>query len=450
MKRFILAAAVVGAVAAGQVQADVLRLKDGTAIEGDVKRSDGGWVVTLADGGTVTVAGESVKVIEAGATGASGPMAGLASLRRSTEHGTEVGPIIERFERFVGQFPGTPAAEEAKKDLAVWRERRERDLVRVGKAWVTRGERERVQQAALELATQARQMIKEGKWKEAGELVDQSLETDPQGATALYLRALIEYQAGQFVAARKDLEAVKGVAPNHGPTLNNLGVITARQNRFGEAMSYFEQAMKASPVDRTIVDNTAEALHALAEDPQQRVQRALAQRVTATFDEQEPKLQARMKEQGMNRWGATWVNDQELERLNEAQRQINEKVAAIQAEFDATQQLIAGIDQRIAGNEATLRQLESNSYRQDLYTGRILVVPLPPVYDEIQRDIALQRAARQQALGKIDGLRAQARSVERQLPVPKYTGTLQVVGADGAPVVLAPPAEEVAATRPGG
>jgi hypothetical protein len=42
--------------------------------------------------------------------------------------------------------------------------------------------------------------------------------------------------------------------------------------------------------------------------------------------------------------------------------------------------------------------------------------------------------------------------LQQELPIPKYTGALEVVGADGAPVVLSPPAttEAAATTKPGG
>ena len=448
MKRIVLLTAALVGTAGALASGDVLRLKDGTAIEGDVKRVEGMWVVTLPDGGSVMVASESVRSIEAGAKG--DPTGGLASLRRSTELATEPGPVIERYQRFIGQFPGTPIAEQAKKDLAVWQERQEKEMVRVGNQWVTKGERQQLQQEALQLANDARQQIKDGRWDEAGKLIDKALVIEPSNATALYLRGLIHYQSGQFVAARKDLEAVKAVAPAHGPTLNNLGVITARQNRFGEAISYFEQAMRAAPVDRAVLDNTAEALHALAGDAgQPRVQRQLAQRVQSAFNEQDPKLAERMKqEQGLNRWGATWVSDAQLEQLNEAQRQINERVTAVQAEFDQTQQTIASIDQRVAANEASLRQLEANAYRQDLLTGQFILQPLPPIYDELQRDIANMRVSRGQAVARLDALRRQAQSIERTLPVAKYTGTLQVVGADGAPIILAPAEAQANATRP--
>lgn len=421
----------------GAASADVLRLKDGTSIEGDVKKGEAGWVVTLPGGQTTTVSADQVKSIEAAAKGGD-DMAGLASLRRSTENATDAQPVIDKYNRFIGQSAGTPAADEAKKDLAVWQSRLDRGLVRVGTRWVTREERSQLQLNAVQIADRARQQMKDGRWTDAEASLADALAADPNSPTALYLRALLAYQSGQFVAARKDLEAVKASTPNHGPTLNNLGVIAVRQNRMGEAVNYFDQAMRVTPLDRTVMDNVAEMLHALSEEaPRPNVQRALLQRATALFQEQETKLIAKMKEQGLNRWGATWVNDADYARLKEAQKKIQEKMTAMQNEFDTTQRLIAGIDDRIAADESTLRQLESQSFRQDL-NGFLVQFPLPPVYYDIQRDIQTQMAARQQAAAKLDSLRQQAKTIQRELPVPMYTGTLQMAGPDGAPIVIAP------------
>lgn len=434
MKSRIVAALAV-AVTSG-VYADVLHLKDGSTIEGDVKKADAGWVITLPDGQTTTVSNSNVRSIEAGSSLQPGePAAGLASLRRSTESSVNPKSVVERYKRFIAQYSGTPVENEAKNDLALWQDRLDRGLVRIGHLWVSKEDREQIEQHSLQLADQARQKIKQGHWHDAEGLLAEALDANPNSATALYLRALIEYQSGQFVAARKDLETVKLICPDHGPTLNNLGVITARQNRYGESISYFDQAMRSAPF-RTAVDNAAEALHAL-NDPSRgiNVQKALAQRAATIFEEQNAKLTAQMKEHGLNRWGAKWVTDADLKKLQDAQKEIDDRVAALRADYENTQQQIATIDQRIAGDEASLRQMESDTYRWDIH-GSLAVIPLPPAYADVQHEEQSLRTSRQQALAKLDGLKQQAKTLQRQLPVPKYTGTLQMVGADGAPIVL--------------
>ncbi|HZZ43109.1 MAG TPA: hypothetical protein VFE58_09235 [Tepidisphaeraceae bacterium] len=439
MKRFALLVAMAAITLPESANfADILHLKDGQIIEGDVKKDDSNWIVTLANGQTTTVSSDNVRSIEAGASDDSNAsLAGLASLRRSAAEQSDAQQVVDRYNRFIVQYPGTAASDQAKQDIIVWQDRLNRDLVRVGKSWVTKQDRGRIQQDGLQFADRARQQMKDGRVKEAEGLIAQALSLDPQNATALYLRALLAYQSGQFVAARKDLEIVKSLAPNHAPTLNNLAVLTARQNRFGESISYFEQAMKAAPLNRMVLDNVAEAFHALADESQRSsVQRALAQRVSALFQEQDARLQQLLQAQGLHRWGATWVNDTDFAKLKGIQKQIDEKLGQIQAEYNATQQQIAGINQQIAGDESSLRQMESDSYRQDIVTGRVVIVPLPPVYSDVQRDVQIQQQNARLAQSKLEGLRADAKNIQHQLPIPQYTGALQMIGVDGAPILL--------------
>src|SRR5687768_9752046 len=113
--------------------ADVIRLKDGTVLEGDVERVEGAWVVTAADGRVTRVEASQVKSLEG--TSPSGGAAGsgtskpaphkqdekLASLRRSVASLADLTAIIERYQRFIDTKPAQPTLAEAVKDLAEWK-----------------------------------------------------------------------------------------------------------------------------------------------------------------------------------------------------------------------------------------------------------------------------------------------------------------------------------------
>src|SRR5450432_3411705 len=100
MRRFplILVMLLVSATAA-----DVIVLKDGTRLEGDVKRTPDGWTIALGDGSVKNVAPDAVKSIALG----SGPKdsqqssEGLASLRRSVDALSDINQIIDRYQRFI-------------------------------------------------------------------------------------------------------------------------------------------------------------------------------------------------------------------------------------------------------------------------------------------------------------------------------------------------------------
>ena len=195
--------------------ADVVTLKDGTKIEGDVKKTDGGWTVTTRDGKVVNVTAEQVKSISVGgAVGSNGKdaaaeaMSGLLSLRRSVENVSDLKQIIDRFKKFIDTHKDTPAAAEAQKDLAVWQDRLDRGLVKLGSHWVTAEERTKMADQAQALAEQARDMMLHGRVRDADPILQQALDADPQCVPALYLRGVVLYQNNKIVDARKMFETV--------------------------------------------------------------------------------------------------------------------------------------------------------------------------------------------------------------------------------------------------
>src|SRR5438045_5371239 len=90
--------------------ADVVHLKDGSRLDGDVKKGPAGYTVTMADGKVKTVSSDQVKSIELAATPGSPDAAKekLASLRRSVEYLDDPKKIIARYQSFIDQNAGKP------------------------------------------------------------------------------------------------------------------------------------------------------------------------------------------------------------------------------------------------------------------------------------------------------------------------------------------------------
>src|SRR5688572_7845234 len=86
--------------------ADVVQLKDGTTITGDVKKTPTGWVVIDDKGKSHPVAADVVRSIEPTRSNVDArivAMDRLASLRRSVENLSDVKAVIDRFETFLEQ-----------------------------------------------------------------------------------------------------------------------------------------------------------------------------------------------------------------------------------------------------------------------------------------------------------------------------------------------------------
>lgn len=419
-------------LAVASLRADVIHLKDGTQIEGDVRKADGGWLVTIPGVAPQFLPGEKVASIELKGRTPDPDAADsrLASLRRAVEHLDDIPAILKRYEQFIDQNKGTPAGAEAKADVALWQERQSAGMVKYGSQWVTPAERDALAAKAYEVTGDARQLIRQGRLKEADALLAKVLAADAKNVSALYLKGVIALRQDQLPVARKSFEATDALAPNHAPTLNNLGVILWRQNQFVASINAYNQAMVASPENQQILNNVAEALHALSPKDQST---AVVKRATSRFQAQDHDLAQKLAASGWYRWGATWVTAAQLEQLKEAEKQVKTKLDALAGDFQSVQSKIAEIDSSIESNNRALRNIEASSYVQDAM-GNIFRIGYPQVYFDIQRDTTGLQNKRVLEVRKLDQLRQQASRIQEQLPVPRYTGIQRPIGVEGTPL----------------
>jgi Flp pilus assembly protein TadD len=414
--------------------ADVVRLNDGTTLTGDIKKAADGWFVTDSHGKVTHVSQETVKSIELAPKGDPKDLAvgKLASLRRSVEALPDLKLIIDRYEKFIEQNKDLPnVAEEAKKDLALWKARQARGMVKVGSKWVDAAEKAQMQEKALLVADQARELLKQNKFKDADAAVSKALEVDPTNISALYLKGLILYRQDQVQPARKAFEAVKEIAPDHGPTLNNLAVVLWRQNQQMAAMNMYLQAMQAMPLNKELLNNVAEALNGLT--PEQR-KSPIAQKVYKLWTEQDNQLQQQMMPLGWYRWGSTWVDKVQFDKLQAAEKEVKEKIAKMEEDFADAQAKVDTIDAQMKQNHDAMRYMEQNRVVYD-QTGKGTIYPLPPQYWDYDRANRRLDTQRKETVAQLDALRAKAQAVKQLLPVPKYSGIQIMIGVEGTPAV---------------
>jgi len=440
-------------LAIGPASADVLVLKDGTRLEGDVKRSQDGWLITQPDGTTRAVAWDAVRSIELGATSgpASGPARGteaasaelgLASLRRSVEALSDINQIIQRYERFIENTRDARIIAEAQIDLSMWRERRDRGLVKYGNQWISPQQVQILQSQATSLAIEARELMRQNKLREAEQILQKAIELDPHNPSAHYLKGVALYRQNKFAEARKEFEAVNARLERHAPTLNNLGVILYRLSAQNAALNYFDQAMEAEPVNRFILDNVAEALGAIP--PEEQRKNTLVARVVRRFAEQDLLLQQQMAQQGLYRWGGQWVNQKAIDELKAAEREVRERLQQIQMEFDQATARMAQIDDQIRRNQEEITDLKRRSLYFDK-DGKPHMIPLPRRYYDLLNDNRSLEEEKRLLTTKQATLREQVKRVQQQVPVPQFTGIMQIVGVEGMPLAAQETVEPPAA-----
>jgi len=426
------AALAMGALNAG---ADVVHLNDGTSVQGErIVRSGDGWDIYQGDGKKQHVLAEAVRSIELTPKGDPADQAAgkLASLRRSVEALPDLKLVIDRYEKFIEQNKSLPIAADAKKDLATWKDRQAKGMVKVAGKWVAPEEKALLQEKALMAADQARDLLKQNKLKDAEAAVDLALAGDPTNASAQYLKGLILFRQDKVPLARAAFEEVKKVLPDHGPTLNNLAVIQWRQNQHVAALNTYLSAMQAMPLNKELLNNVAEALNAL---PEKDRSGQVPQKVYKLWTEQDNALQQQLMPLGWYRWGGTWVDRPTYEKLQAAEKEVKDKITKLEGEFADAQAKVSTVDTQIQANRDAMAYMERSRYGQDA-SGRMVSYPLPPQYWDYDRANRRLEVQRQESLAALDRLRAQAQAVKVNLPVPKFTGVQTVVGVEGTPAIV--------------
>lgn len=421
---------------------DVVHLKDGGTLEGIVKHSEDGWIVRTGTK-TIHVLAQDVESIElTPATNPSPLEAGerLASLRRSVESLGDLNEIVARFQRFVDQGTDAATTADARKDLAIWQDRLQQKMVKVGSKWVTAADRDKLVEQAAASAETARQLMKQGRSKEAEPLLAGVVETDPQNATALYLIGILRYQQEQLPAARKAFEATDAIIPNHAPTLNNLGVVQWRQHQFIAALQSFDAAMLSRPGEKTILDNVLVALQQLPADLQKSPVTIKAAR---HFSEQDQKLAEQMARAGMHRYGSLWVSDNDMAQIRAQEKQIQDQLDQLSGQFDRATQHVDQLTNDIADDQSQMDRIASSSYAIDPRTGVAVSMPLPSTYYDLQHDIQRLQRVRDSEASRLDMIKKQAQDLQKSRPSVRSQAVMVVIGAEGTPIRIAAPANAV-------
>jgi Flp pilus assembly protein TadD len=421
------------ALCAATAAGGVIVTKDGTRVEGDLKKSPDGWDV-VGPGGKIT----SVKTADVQAillsNDSSPGMDGLYSLRRSVENLDDFPKILERYKRFIDQANDPAVIEEARRDVATWKQRQRDDMVRVGRKWVTRVEQHRQQLEAFALIDTARAQIRAGDLAAAGKTTQQMLALDPQNVSAFYLQGVIAMRGNKPAEARKAFDAARAIVGDHAPTLYNISVLHARMKQWPAAVTTLHASLGAAPNVRELLDAAAELLQLV---PDARDPGPATKALAARFAEQDAVLAKEMEAKQMYRWGATWVDKAAYDKLAEADKTAKEKIDKMQSDFELTQNRVNAIETQTKENEATLREIELRSFTRTA-DGTTIRLPLPQAYYELKNANAALVAERKEMLARLDALRNAAKRAVNDFPVPKYAGVLTPIDEDGVPVILPP------------
>lgn len=433
-------------LAGGIAAADIVHLKDGGKLEGDLRRADSGWELRTRDGKTVSLGGDEVLRVELVSSPAAEASvspeqakAQLDAVRRMAALQSDPALVLQRYQSLLKQLGNSPVAAEARSDMELWQRRQSEGHRKIAGQWHTAQEVAQMQLEAASVVEKARDALAASQHEAARNLLDGALKIDPENVAANYLDGLLLIEQNQPVQARKAFERAVAAFPDHAPSLNNAAVTQWQQRAYVPAINNFEKAMRGMPLNATIHDNVAELIHAAPDD----VARSAAyKRLVQRFEEDEPRLQSLMAASGWYRWGGTWVNAHQLDQLRQQELQIKQQLDELSREGGEARSRIEQIDAEIAANERNMHSLESNRYFHDA-EGRLVRHRLPDLWYDLDRDNERLKSRRQLLVRHLESLDRQAEKVRAQVVLPPYTGRYRLLD-----VQFAPPTTRPAASQP--
>ena len=436
---FLLTPLLLASIASADI---VLTLTDGSSVQGSFTHDADGYHVTKADGTQQLVPDSLVrgmKPISGSAPAASGN-AGLDSLRRAASNIDDLSLIIKRYNAFIAKNATSPSRADAEKDLALWQDRADKKMVRVGGNWVTPAEFDKLKSVAMETAQRVAPMISAGKLKEASAELEKSLIVAPTNPDLQYLKGIIAYKQSQLGPAKTAFQTVGQEAPSHGASHNNAAVALVKTHAAMPALAEFEKAMQSMPGNQIILDNVAETLHAL---PIANQKNELTKRVVDLFNIQDADLQRKMAAAGFYRWGSKWIDKAEYAVVQAQKKEQQDKLDAIKKEFDANNLRLTQIDRQISDDQVLMQQIMQANVMQNPQ-GQQVALPPPPQYYSLQRDQIALSAERDAKKAQQISLNRAYQQQAQQVIQGTFSGVLNIFEADAFPSapasVVAPPA----------
>ena len=442
--RISLALASAGLLFASALHADSLTLKDGSLLEGVIRQVDGGYQIATANGAERFVATEDVKSIKLSNEGKVTPgnaRERLQSLQRSVENERDLSHIIDKYEQFITMNANTDAAGLAQAELDQWRARRDRNMVKVGRDWMTPVERDQKLIAAAKRVEDVCGMLSAGQFDAASAALRTGLDEEPDNVSYLYLSGVLQIQRSQFNEAKRSFDSVLAQVTDHVPTLFNEAVLAAQFKRWPQAIAGLDQAITLAPGQPEILEGVL-AFSQIAPESAQRT--PPFERLMQKFGPQEADLEQRMAGKGLYRLGSRWVDKATIDKANAEQAAYEKTKSDMDADYHQTQDRVHKIDEQIATVERLLQQMERDSVYVDR-DGTVINRGLPPAYWDSQRDLDNLKTQRKTEQTHTEELKKKAADVERTAPKLPGVGRMEPIGVNGVPIVL--PAHGSPATR---
>lgn len=155
--------------------------------------------------------------------------------------------------------------QQVEKELAAWKQRAEQDLYRLGTKWVSKNAVEEAAVKGESILQQADEALAKRQYAEAVKLYEEASRVDPNNVRADYTLGLMyslpfagDYQVDKSL---NHFTKVDTKSPNFAAAHNSLGITYAKQGKFTNAISHFENAADLQMYCPEVIQNLGRMRH---------------------------------------------------------------------------------------------------------------------------------------------------------------------------------------------
>lgn len=171
------------------------------------------------------------------------------------ESADEAVKLLEQFDR--RHALSKDQDKDFQQELAMWKDRAEKGLVKNGREWIPAGEYKQAIDEADTLVEQAFELIRLGNAQNSIQLLEKASRLDRNGIRADFVLGMIYATVGAagWDKAEHHLQEVLRRQPNHISAMNNLAVTLVKKRDFDQALRHWKRAIELAPKTPAVSQN---------------------------------------------------------------------------------------------------------------------------------------------------------------------------------------------------
>ncbi|HTV49355.1 MAG TPA: hypothetical protein VMG59_13035 [Phycisphaerae bacterium] len=330
------------------VCAETITLQDGRVIQGQLTRQPSGlFLVQPDEGASFSIPTSDIVKIAMGAP--KDPQQIAVDQWEYTQfiisQQTNLATIISSIQDYLQKYPDSPNAKDAAALLSQFQKYQTDGYVKFGDKWVTPVERGDLANQVQTLVDGAIQSIHTSAPVQAMDQAQKILAIDPDNMDAMILAGVSEYSLGRQQDALTWFNKVLKSDPQNVIALNDAAVTSFAVNvQFQpRALACYQTALNLASGNRMLLDNVAAALN----DFQGDTSGFLYKNLLNSFNGADQQMQAIMSQQGLYRFGGSWVSAEQKSQLEAKSEAYKQEKTTLQANYDIALVVLQGIDEQL-------------------------------------------------------------------------------------------------------